>query len=239
MLSVSIDTGNLEKQLKQLAKVSGKSVQHLVYDEMRMWSNDLIKRFPPFPAGGSAKGASVAAKRVGEKAVTAGFHSLFYEVPGPGATNTKRSTISKGSGIALRHKRARNKRGRVEAGRGIRARVGAKRADLNRTIKKVKKHVGRLKAGWMKSAAYYARKSRGKVKAPAWVKRHSERGSVSDRMRRDGNGSAAASNTVDYASAPSSIKSIVQFTQRQRQKHLVIATKKALRAATTKFNKAA
>jgi len=232
MLALNIDTGNIEKQLEQLAFASGKTVEDVARDQMRLWLNDLIKRTPPFPKGNTGKGNSIDARRTGEGAVESGFSEIFWPVfPRRKGNNLTALVLS---GILNVHKKSRDIRGRTR--RNTAKKIAAHRSDLKKAIRQVKKHVGRLKAGWLGAADQLKTKTPGRVIAPVWVKRHNERGSYRESGRGFLDFDAVAQNKVDYASLRGGMRSIIAFTQKIRQRDLDRKIQIALRKDVNNFN---
>lgn len=213
----------LRRKLKGFSRQVGAKQRAVYYDAMATWCNLNIMYFPPFPDGNPAKGNSVAARKTGERAVVSGMNTQFFAGHGPDAL------IS--AGILDMHARSKDKRGRV---RHTGTRIAAKHKDLLRAIKQVKKHVGRLKAGWLRAGEYYARKAGRQVRAPAWVKRHGSAGTKSDKMSAAGRGHIEATNNQPGAS---NYQRQVDFTQKLAQRYLEKATKARMAKLADAFNK--
>jgi len=77
----------------------------------------------------------------------------------------------------------------------------ARKAVVDSYVKKVKSRVGELKASWIPAAEYFAKKTGGKVSAPAWVKRHNGEGKSSDTIDANGNGMASVTSMAHHSIA--------------------------------------
>ena len=212
MLQVSIDTGGLEWKIEKTAHKYGVDMRSLYYDQMRLWLQDLVKRVPPYPSKNSALGLKKEAQRTGDRAVERDFWKLFKQ------TMTRRGVSA--SGAAQIHAQARNKRtGRVD---GRRKRLPVSFSVFRRIVRESQKHVGTLKAGWVRAAEYFRGKCGGRLTVPAWVRRNMGRAASMyyDRMGRDGNGFLKAVNSVNWASFNKSVGSAIKFTLRIREEDL-------------------
>ena len=222
--------------------------KHAKYDTMRLWLNNMMKFLPP------------KSGKQGKDAVKRDIQQLFYGVENKGVMeffaedmkpHLPTSVIMNRDGNMNRmktwHKRHRDKRGRVQFHKRVVATVGKwqfvngmyipKRV-LNKYIRATIKKVGTLKAGFIRASEYYAGKSKGKARIPAFVRKQTNAGGrYKDRLRKSGGGSVSATNTVPWAAASRPMREAVKITERIAKRFLIKKTKIMAREAARAFNR--
>ena len=184
---------------EKVAAVTKQSTPELIRDVMRLWCQDLIRETHP-------KRRTQMTRRIGEETgrlfapiedfKSASLQAAFargadFDIRG--GTLQMRPKMQVAEMAEIRQRKRTNKRGRVPMNAGPRAIVAGK--VLRQHVAKVKRRIGRLKAGWRISADW------ARVTVPAWVAYHgSAEGSFKDGLRvEDLSGNLVATNAVPYA----------------------------------------
>ena len=258
MYKLEFDAKDTIRNLKKLADQVGLTVRDIAYEQKRLWLNDLIRRTPPktLREGRHAVAGDITKMfqpinnptmlDVWEEELKAGGFELTRTTKrGKVAISRKQITASSRSAIAMIHERHRRKSGsragRVKFTRDNQRVWGGKwlvpRKDLKAHLLLKKKHIGKLKAGWLPAAQYYAGKAHGSVKAPGFVRRHgSKYGAYTDTMNKSGSGDMVSRNQVVWAGKSRYLKRWVAFTGHVRQKDIVKHAYERLDQLAKRFN---
>ena len=263
MLVAEIDLSRVVAGAKTLARETGRSVQELVGDQMRLAMQDCIKYTPPR----SDKGGNAESKRIGEQAVMGDLNKLFHPIQKEGQlyqwqqqldeagfdilnlTNNgdfkikSQKLVKSASMFHIRdiHLKHRNKRGRVKFKSDKSQAFGGKylvpKSIMAKYIKKELKKVGQLKAGFVPAGQMFA--TIFPFRAPGYVKKQADKmGSGGGRINNSGNGSIYGRNTVPYIEIQLR-KDMLAFIAKKREKDMKGFAKKRLDKLIKKFNKAA
>jgi len=256
MIAIDYDSGDIARKLGILARKIGVTVQLVAYDQMRLWVNDMIRRTPPKTKG------------QGKKAIKTDLNLLFVEVRNDSFREflehrvVNRKFVSPALQFNLDGNKGRMKRwhqrhratGGSKAGRvrykgvvigqfmGVDFvnKMYVSREAFNAYLAKVQEGVGKLKAGWIPAAQFYAKKSNGPWRAPPWVMAQSKQmGDFTDLMRPSGSGFIEARNFAPGADNNRSIQRWAAFTGRTRDRDISKNAEKRLDKIIDQFNKAA
>jgi len=212
-IEIEFDMGRIEESMDAFARALGISARFVAYDQIRLWVNSLMTKFT-HPRKAAA----------GRKKVTGDLYKLFSPVDKQfeqflqerllaGQEPLPAGTVIDFSGnqaaIKNRHMRYRNRRGNVRYKAVTMKTIGQvkitnqfylRKRDFEKYRKEQVKKVGRLKAGWLPAADYYAGKAKAAPVSAAWIRKNAQReGSVQDAMDIDGSGFLMATNAVPYA----------------------------------------
>ena len=230
--SLEADVNPAIKALEQFSKKIHKQSIDVGYETMSLWLNRITKNTPPFPNRNPDQGGGNAAKKAGEKAVEGAYRMAFFPV-GRKTEVQRRNGLLTVAGIWNHQNRQRMRNGRLRP--GVKKRI-AHQASYKRALKMVKRHVGKLKAGWATGGNYYSRKSGIKYKSPAWVKRHSEAGSHNENIGVSGF-NMTAKNKVWYASNNRAMVRTIEFTKKVTEKAMAKRMEYRANKAAKQFNK--
>ena len=187
----------VERLFRNVAEATKQSTPELMRDVMKLWVADLVRQTYP-------KTKAQMAKRI----VT---ETEYLFVPGEQLQNESlRAAFKRGAEfnagalqiapneteremLAVRN-RVRNRRGRVTKRPGVTIKA-VKQGVIKRHVRAVQSHIGRLKAGWSKAAAW------AKTAMPAWAASAAkEVGEFRDELNvSDLSGGLVAENSVPYA----------------------------------------
>ena len=258
MFELEFDARDTIRNLRKLSIYVGLSVRDVCYEQKRLWLNDLIRRTAP-KALGEGKHAvadditkifkavnNPTVLEVWEEELKAGGFELTRTTKrGKVAISRKQITASSRSAIAMIHERHRRKSGsragRVKFTRDNQRVWGGKwlvpRKDLKAHLLLKQKHIGKLKAGWLPAAEYYAGKAHGSVKAPEFVRRHgSKYGTHRDTMSWGGSGDMVSSNQITWAGKSRYLKNWIEFTERVRRRDIQNQARKRVDRLVQRFN---
>jgi hypothetical protein len=227
---ITADTRGLVRTLEEFVDVTGKDAYFVANRAMKSMITDVIFITPPGNTNkeGETGGGSTEAKKRGEAVLESDIRriikpdSVFTEKRG-------RSSLAGVAAIKAYHQANRSKAtGRVKGGSRAESKrshanrvMSAPAADVERYIRQAKRKVGILRSGWVEAA------NRFKIQVPAWVRRHSGRGSIA--VKVGGNGiQIEAENAVRYARGLRDIQRRInwvvmvqeQKTERQMEKIL-------------------
>jgi hypothetical protein len=258
MYKLKFDAKDTIRHLKKLSDEVGLTVRELCYEQKRLWLNDLIKKTPPktLSVGRQAVANDVnkifkavnnpTVLEVWEDELRAGGYEIDRKLKsGKTVIAKKQLKAQSRAAVADIHARHRIRRGKL-AGR-VKFKYDSKRIwggkwlvpkqAINAEIKEKQRHVGKLKAGWLPAAQYYAAKAHGPVKAPGFVKRHGGQfGRYRDTMGKSGSGDMVSTNAVSWAGANAYLKNWIAFTQRARQRDILRHARKRLDQLERRFN---
>ena len=259
---IIIDVNRFKKQVDRFATKYGVDARQVMLDQMRLWTIDLIKSFPPKNSSQGKRAVKSDIQRifipvdsgsfaaVKEWALIVGGQELgraFKSKTGSVYGVEKRFFDFSGDKIPAHHRRFRTKDGRVtRAGTFTRDigrwkfvdKVVTKQSILNRYIKEKQKNVGILKAGWVPALTYFAAVSGGVFKAPVFVKKiakSKQSGGFVDRFGKDGTGFLEAINSVPWSKRH---KSILNFTLNKRKRDVSRQLKNRLEKLIAQENRA-
>ena len=183
---------------------SKKTLAEQMHVEVKGIVRNMIDITPP--GDFSAKG--LAAKRQGEGAVKRDLNKLF--APIPAAEKYPQTTYVPAGVMPKLHKRHRNRRGRVTGRRNY----PVKPKDFNDYQRETIRKVGKLAAGWNRSAGRFG------YRPPAWIWRHKSPGSVrvtvTDKYMR-----FTMINKVRYASEQPDIERRIQYAINMQRNALI------------------
>lgn len=199
MIAARVDFSMLAHAIDRFRTEYKLDINMILADQMRLACNDAIRKTPPGHPGASLaeqKRAGQGALESDVRNIVRDKDDIAATWPHPKDSNMEMVRTKSGSVFAVPkdgtpakvtkavirahhmvHRDART--GRVKGG-GVRRRVGnvwyypaifAKKSTLGGYLREAKRHVGRLKAGWLPAAEHWARKCNGEVKAPAWVRK--------------------------------------------------------------------
>lgn len=266
MIEVSFDIKGINEALGKLDKNIGLSTRDLIFDQMRLFVNDMITFTAPYDPGSKS---TAAAKKVGFAAVERDVNKLFAAIKDDevlkwysqvfdsdqkyvrytGDSSAKRVSKRAFTGQAMDkmrgiHQKFRRKNGRVQISeKNLNDVYGGKwlvsNEALQKYIKQRQKKVGYLKSGWVAAADEFARLSKGKARVPSWVRKQGANGEFKSMatMSSDGNGYVEAVNTVPYAEGNKSIKRWIVTLTEKRNKDINGKMKKRLKKIAEQFNK--
>jgi hypothetical protein len=255
---VEVDTLAVEKKLRKFAKKAGVTVQFVAWDQLRLWTADLMRKTAPKKFSD------------GRLTVDAGLAELFEPMDTAGAFAFWKDRLAKqGSDLIVRtktgkmritnkslkassvgqmktlHKASRTKRGGVSM-KNIQRRqkdlaFGGKlivaKSNYNKYRKEKRAEVGYLKAGWLPALEFWSRKANSPAKIPKFVQRHADRrGYPSGTIDDSGNGFVAATNAVAYANRRISQDHLIELTKQGRQRDLSKGAFKRMDDLVKRFN---
>lgn len=194
---IVVDVAAFRKEIDNFAVKHNVSAKTVMYDQMRLWMQDLIKTFPPrvYSRGREAIESDIRRlfvslddqdvldyfaerfgrkppRRMGKKRGGA----IQRELPGVKFNFTGDQGMMRAWTSANRSKTT----GRVKYSSHPVATIGkwtfvsemyAPARSIKKLIREKQKHVGTLKAGWVPAADFFARKSRAGVRVPGFVRR--------------------------------------------------------------------
>ncbi len=215
MLTLDIDTGDVDRRLGALSKALGIGMQEVTYRVMAEYTEMVTTdATPPYYA------------KVGRKAVTRDINSLFVPMTNPFAEwiedeDLDRDKRIKGTKFNLDgnlnrmigwHQSHRTgRRGSVKFAPMRTGSIGHVHFDRRMYVplsrltayrKEMVAHVGRLKKGWLPAMDHWSAKAKfGSVPELAWVRKVKARpeGTASGRIDALGNGDVRSTNSVPYA----------------------------------------
>jgi len=244
---IHVDIAGFRKSVRRLARQYGIDARFVMYDQMRLWAQNMIKHAPP---------KSIAQYK---KTVSKDIRKLFVD------TNDKKTW--KQNGVRLfktknnavygvekilynpsasieemksHHNKYRTKSGRVTSAGGRRdtwfggtggtKNIGrwkfvddmhVRRTALNRYVRHKQGNVGQIKAGYIPAAVHFGRKARKFPEIPSAVRKVKRRsGSHADAMRKDGSGYLEMTNKVPYAANNSALRNALKIEGQKRERDL-------------------
>jgi hypothetical protein len=193
-----LPTAQVEKVFRDVASATKQSTPELMHDVMRLWVVDLVRQTYPKTRQqltrrieNETQSLFVAGEQLESKPLREAFKrgatfdaGALQIMPGETAENM----------LAVRNS-VRNRKGRVTKRPGVLVRA-VKQTVLKRHVRAVQSHVGRLKGGWSKAAAW------AKTALPSWVPSAvRESGAFRDELSvQTLQGGLEAENDVPYAS---------------------------------------
>jgi len=247
--------------ITEFAKRQKVELRWVYYDQMRLWANDLIKRFPPKSQGQGERRVAKDINRIfmsDTKDIDAMWPAkvngqiidamIFKRKDGSiiGVDRALYFPSPSQSDMENHHDNYRDSRGHVTQRKAYHMRPEGRwkfidffvtpQPDIDAFIMWRQSHVGRLKAGWLGAANYWAAKSNGTVKADGYVTRHGDAwsGHGGD-IGNDGSGWLMSANCVPYARDPH-YQQIVVYSASVRQKDLMHWAQKRLDQLEARFN---
>ena len=255
---VSIDDGGMKKKLERLAAKSGVTVQFICWDQLRLWTQDVMRKTAPSKLSKGRATVDAGMTELFEPAeTTAAFvfwkdrlaqqnsDVIQYTKRGKMRLTKKSAKAESASQMRRIHKASRTKRGGVSRKKvnrttpdiAFRGKIIVPKSEFNRFKREKQKAVGNLKAGWVPALTFWARKAKATAKIPSWVMRQaSKRGYPGGRIDEKGNGMIEAVNNVIYANSRISQDNIVEFTKQSRQKDLTRGAFKRMDDLAKRFN---
>jgi hypothetical protein len=191
-----LPTAQVEKLFRNVAAATRQSTPELMYDVMRLWVADLVRQTYPKTRKQIAKRIEDETQSLfvaGEKLESESLRAAFKRGATFDAGALQIMPLETAENMATVRNRVRNRRGRVTKRPGVRVKA-VKQSVLKRHIKAQGSHIGRLKAGWTRAAAW------AKVALPGWVPRGTEGGVFRDELNvQTLQGGLIAENNVPYA----------------------------------------
>jgi hypothetical protein len=254
---VSIDDGGMKRKLASLAAKAGVTIQFVMWDQLRLWTQDVMKKTAP------------TAKADGLKKVAAGMSELFEPAETTAAfvfwkdrlakqnsdvvqyTKTGKMILTKKSAKAesvsqMRkiHKAARTKGGGVSRKKvnrttpdiAFKGKIIVYKSEYKKMKAELNRKVGHLKAGWVPALTFWAGKAKAPVKIPAYVLNQSKIGYAGGSIDEKGNGSIEAVNNVVYSNRRLSQDNVVELTKQGRQRDLTKGAFKRMDDLAKRFN---
>jgi hypothetical protein len=187
----------VEKLFRNVAEATKQSTPELMRDVMKLWVADLVRQTYPKTKQQMAKRVEsetaylfVAGEQLENESLRAAFKRGAEFTAGalqiaPNETEENMLTVRNS---------VRNRRGRVTKRPGVTIKA-VKGSVLKRHIRAVQSHIGRLKAGWSRAAAW------AHIAIPAWAASAAkEQGAFRDEINvQDLSGGLEAENSVPYA----------------------------------------
>jgi len=241
MIEVKFDPSALMFALRRLEEKCGVGVRELLYDQMHLWCNDMIKYLPPKNKGEGDRAVARDINKIFEGKNVYRMKSglpMFKNEDGdwiPVADKYWNPSASYESMMQY-HKEHRNRKtGRVRAENGgWKMKVNPQR--LKSYISAIKRDVGTLKAGFVAAAQYFADKARGKAKIPVFVRQQPHKsGDYTDRSDNKGNAYLVSTNSVGWAGENKATQRWLAFTQKVRNKYISHYTNKRLQQIADRF----
>lgn len=238
MFNGRVDTSIARSDLRRYAKVTSRTVNEVLRDEMRLGVQALVKSTYPRTKSKTTTAGSISAKKMGESALRRDLYKIFTVVQSKDTLEAldaefghRFSPLSFDYTVeemGYYHERMRTKSGRppkrykapvIKIGGKYHRQVPHVSAQqFEKYFNQRKKQVGRLKAGWKKAIIGT------KGKAGAWVMRHSgSEGDYKDKLRALG-GYLEAINSVPYNA--------------RNRRQMVVIWKGRERAISTKLKRA-
>ena len=222
------DTKQFSMDMHRLTKQYGVGVDEVMRDQMRLWTNDVIKMTPPKTLA------------QGRGAVIRDLNMIFSDVKDREVMNFFEDLDDRGvlpSNIVInaegnldemeeRHNRTRTRRGRVtehmKHKKGFKlgklemdAKMYVPRSAFNKYKKKKTSNVGITKAGWLGGGNPF------NSKAPAFVMKQKKQGEAGGRIDKKGNGKLWVQNNIPWASRLEHLFGPARRTrERDMKKHL-------------------
>jgi len=222
------DTKQFTLDMRRLTKQYGVGMNEVMRDQMRLWTNDVIKMTPP------------KTKAQGRGAVLRDLNMLFDAVRDPEVMYFFEDLDDRGvlpsnivinaegniDEMAERHKRTRTRRGRVtkhmrqkqawKSGKLVmEAKMYVPQRAFNQYSRRKTKNIGLTKAGWLGGGNPF------KSKAPGWVTKQQKRGEAGGKIDKKGNGRLFVQNNVPWASQLEQLFAPARRTrERDMRKHL-------------------
>lgn len=261
MIQIGFDAQAMNAGLERLAKKHGLEVRDLLHDQMRLWCQDVIRILPPknkrqgqqairkdmrkiFVSRGQRYldfMERAFGKRLWNKAGSAAVHFDFF------ANDANMRTMEDF------HLMSRDKRGRTRRPKGPRkVRVGKDElpykmhvpiSQLRQYEKRLQARVGKLKAGFLPAAEYYAKLAKAKARVNVFVREagsaNLQLGSHAGRLDSNGSGRIESVNNVPYVGRHAA-KSLFKRAQSRREKDLMVGVEKRMygkNGLVARFNK--
>jgi hypothetical protein len=252
------------KRISEVAKAIGVTMKFFVTDQMRLLGLDLISITAPskklYKKDEVPRGSD---KKIGEGAINADLMKLFHPIKDAAAvvawvqkggqittvTNSGKMVVDADQLQATKSKmdewvrKFRSTRtGRIKFPRqdGKKAFVGKLLVPNQLLIAYVKerhRHVGTLKAGWLKGAKFFASKCNGKAKTAPWIESNLNRamGGGGGNIDDDANGKIFIENTSPFAQAKTR-DSMILFALNTRRKDIDGQAEKRGKRILDQFN---
>ena len=224
---IQTDSNAFRRGVQALAKAEGKAVSDVMRTETGILAGQLVKKFPP------------KTKKEGRQAIEGDLKKIIFPMTETATLNRWADTMEdvhdvfdpEGVRIQDWHEKYRKGRtGRVHTNlktkrignRDFSKRLHVQERHFKQYVRRVSQSVGGLKAGWLAGTKW------GGKKPPQWVGKLSEKGTATDRMRKDGSGYLEIRNKTPYASRWNRINLfVVKSRTRGMAKALSNAIKKA------------
>jgi len=258
---IEIDKGSLQKNLDRLAKKAGVTVQFVCWDQLRLWTQDMMRKTPPRKLSQGRLTISAGVAELFEPAETPIARdywksrlqeqgSTLVQYTKRGKMRIKATQLKVQSALQMQriHAKARTSKGgvslrkvlKVDPSMAFSGKLIVAQSEYNRFLRMKQKNIGNLKAGWIPALQFWSRKTNATPSIPTWVMRHAERrGYPAGKIDKDGNGFVAAVNSVIYANNRISQDRLVEITQGARQRDLVRGGFKRMADLTERFSKGA
>jgi len=187
----------VERLFRNVAEATKQSTPELMRDVMKLWVTDLVRQTYPRTKEQMSRRIISETDRLfmSEKWLrNEELKEVADRERGLNIGNLQFAFDETESSMLETRNRVRNRRGRVTKRPGVQVKV-VKDGVLKRHVKAVTNHIGRLKAGWSKAAAW------AKTAIPAWAASAAkEGGAFRDELNvNDLSGGLVAENSVPYA----------------------------------------
>lgn len=255
-------TGDALAAVDKLAKDAGLEVRHVVYDQMRLWCQDVVMLSPPGKKGW---------KKRQKDRVRADINKVFARLPSPAFRRYVQylnysndgaimvSTVGRTGKSAKRelrmeqivsanemqrlheqHRRkAGSKSGRVRfkgaKGQAFKGRYVVRQADWRKYVRRRQKSVGLTKAGWLPALEHWARKARTTGKYPNALQSLPRHGTYQGDLKPNGSGTIISLNEVPWMAQRMS-QSVFRAAQAKRERDVLHHAQKRLDRLAERFN---
>ena len=235
VLQIKLDSHELTNSLEALAKFTDKGASQIFREEFVLLLKTLIKFTPPTKKSNALKSIDSDLRKLFRAAQKMEFREQWLQdLTKANKTNELAKALNRVDGkhrvflaeapSDARHKRNRNKRGRIVKNPAVQ--VITKAADYNKFARKKKQTVGKAKAGWIPTSGVLS------VKQPAWLTK--QKSGKYTWVKTSTGLTQSITNTVNYISALDSKINIVDKALKIREKAIMTRLKKAARIAARK-----
>jgi hypothetical protein len=255
---VSIDDGGMKRKLEKLAYKSGVTIQFICWDQLRLWTQDMMNKTAPKALKQGRATVTRDVTELFEPAETAaaftfwknrlaqqGSDLIQYTKRGKMRLTKQSAKYAAASQMRQIHKKARTRGGGVSRRKvnkhgndiAFRGKLIVPKSEFNKFRREQQAKVGFLKAGWAPALEFWARKSNATAKVPSWVARQVKKvGYPGGKIDEKGNGFIEAVNAVTYANSRISQDHLVELTKAGRQRDLTNGAFKRMDDLAKRFN---
>lgn len=243
---ITVDNEKFKKQVRELAKLTGRSVSQVMLQQVGIVGGSLIKAFPP--SSENKTGTAKNDRRKGVRAIENDLKKIILPMHDLQVLKRWQDDFEHvhdvfddtGSRIEEWHESHRDKRtGRTRyiggskylSGRQYDNKLHVPKKKLDQYVRRKAKRVGDLKSGWLATAELNPKNS-----VPGWIKNGSRRGSYSDHMKaRTGGGFIRFTNGTPYAGRWKALgEKVLKRNQKRFVKALQAEYRKSIKAANAR-----